>query len=78
MTSQWMNEQKDEWKMRKQMAPGRPLNWAVMLVLGSCQIAEFPCQSEPPPQCQRVPIHHSFACPMLLNVPPMSGESPTF
>lgn len=21
---------------------------------------------------------HSFACPMLLNVPPMSGESPTF
>lgn len=43
MTSQWMNEQKDEWKMRKQMAPGRPLDWAVMLVLGSCQIAGFPC-----------------------------------
>ena len=78
MTGQWMNEQKDKWKMRKQMAQGRPLGWAMMLVLGSCQIAGFPCQSEPHCQCQRVPIHHSFACPVLLNVPPMSGESPTF
>lgn len=34
MTSQWMNEPKAKWKMRKQMAQGRPLDWAVMLVLG--------------------------------------------
>lgn len=34
MTGQWMNERKDKWKMRKQMAQGRPLGWAMMLGLG--------------------------------------------
>lgn len=62
MTGQWMNEQKDKWKMRKQMAQGRPLGWAMMLVLGSCQIAGFPCQSEPHCQCQRVPIPLPAQC----------------
>ena len=61
MTSQWMNEPKAKWKMRKQMAQGRPLDWAVMLVLGLCQIAGFPCQSEPPLSVKE--------CPSLIPLP---------
>lgn len=43
----------------------------------SCQTVGLPHQSEPHPICQMGPIHHSFVCPMPLNVSPMFVEYPT-